>query len=124
MRLGRIGFDRVTGYLQDGMNALRDRPTLVVQSQRITARAMEELAGEITITDIRTPKEWGSEHINGSMNIPLANLADRMEDIPQNGHVIVHSQGGYRSSIASIRKRRPRQCPRSGRRLPGVEGDG
>ena len=41
MRLGRIGFDNVAGYLQGGMEALRDRPELV-KLDRITAVAWTE----------------------------------------------------------------------------------
>lgn len=101
MRLGRIGFDHVAGYLKDGMEALQDRPELVVQSQRISVRAMDELDGLKTVIDIRTPKEWMAEHIEGSINIPLSSLMDRLDEIPSDGHVIVHCQSGYRSAIAA-----------------------
>ena len=37
MRLGRIGFDNVAGYLDGGMRALDARPDLVGRTERITA---------------------------------------------------------------------------------------
>ena len=40
MRLGRIGFDNVAGYLRDGMAALESRPELVRVIARITAPAL------------------------------------------------------------------------------------
>jgi glyoxylase-like metal-dependent hydrolase (beta-lactamase superfamily II)/rhodanese-related sulfurtransferase len=46
MRLGRIGFDNVAGYLAGGMTALAARDDLVERTERITAPALAEwLAG-------------------------------------------------------------------------------
>src|SRR5271170_6341467 len=42
MRLGRIGFDRVSGYLKDGMGALASRPELVQTTERVSAPMLEE----------------------------------------------------------------------------------
>ncbi len=104
MRLGRIGFDNVVGFLRDGLNALNDRPDLLQLTERITAQALaEQLADgeETTIVDIRTPSEFGPAHIEGSRNIPLNHLDERLEEIPRDGTVVVHCAGGYRSSIGA-----------------------
>ena len=46
MRLGRIGFDSVAGYLAGGMQPLDDAPELVERLERITAGSLaEQLAG-------------------------------------------------------------------------------
>ena len=42
MRLGRIGFDHVGGYLEGGMLALEERPDLIRQTVRITATTLAE----------------------------------------------------------------------------------
>ena len=42
MRLGRIGFDHVAGYLEGGMLALEERPDLIRQTVRITATTLAE----------------------------------------------------------------------------------
>lgn len=101
MRLGRIGFDHVQGYLEQGMDALRDRPELVRQTQRITAATLGEHRDELTIVDVRAEKEWMAGHIEGSLNIPLNHLEDRIAEIPRDKPIAVHCQGGYRSSIAA-----------------------
>src|SRR5271154_4469750 len=45
LRLGRIGFDHVRGYLSGGMEALANRPDLVWPTERVSAQAAaEELA--------------------------------------------------------------------------------
>ncbi|PQO36379.1 MBL fold metallo-hydrolase [Bremerella cremea] len=101
LRLGRIGFDQVVGYLKEGMDALNDRPDLVARTSRITAPAVKELEGDVVVLDIRNPKEYDDGHIEGSLNIPLNHLEERFAEIPSADHLVVHCAGGYRSSIGA-----------------------
>lgn len=103
MRLGRIGFDNVVGYLQDGMQALEYRPDLVRSIPRITAPALaEQLAGGAppVVIDVRSEKEHQAGHVEGSINIPLPRLRERLSEIPADRPVVAHCEGGYRSAIA------------------------
>ena len=104
LRLGRIGFDHVKGYLRGGMEALAVRPDLVWPTERITAPMVaEELAtaDPPLVLDIRNPREWAAKHIAGSVNIPLNHLQERIAEIPRDRRIAVHCAGGYRSSIAA-----------------------
>jgi hydroxyacylglutathione hydrolase len=104
VRLGRIGFDHVKGYLQGGMQALAARPDLVWQTERLTAGMVaEEMvnADPPLLLDVRNPPEWAARHINGSLNVPLNQLQERIAEIPRNRRIAVHCAGGYRSSIAA-----------------------
>jgi rhodanese-related sulfurtransferase len=104
LRLGRIGFDHVKGYMQGGMEALAGRPDLVWPTERFSAPMVaEELAGPVPplLVDIRNPREWTTKHIQGSVNIPLNHLQERIAEIPRDRRVAVHCAGGYRSSIAA-----------------------
>jgi rhodanese-related sulfurtransferase/glyoxylase-like metal-dependent hydrolase (beta-lactamase superfamily II) len=104
LRLGRIGFDHVKGYLPGGMEALAGRPDLVWPTERISAPMVaEELtsADPPLLLDIRNPREWATKHIDGSVNIPLNHLQERIAEIPRDRRIAVHCAGGYRSSIAA-----------------------
>jgi hydroxyacylglutathione hydrolase len=104
LRLGRIGFDHVKGYLKDGMEALAGRPDLVWPTERVSAPMVaEELAAANPplVLDIRAPREWTAKHIDGSVNIPLNHLQERIAEIPRDRRLAVHCAGGYRSSIAA-----------------------
>lgn len=104
LRLGRIGFDHVKGYLRGGMESLAARPDLVWPTERVSATVVaEELAGgdPPLVLDIRNPREWTSRHIAGSVNIPLNHLRERLDEIPRGRRLAVHCAGGYRSSIAA-----------------------
>lgn len=102
-RLGRIGFDRVLGYLKGGMQSLEANPDVVQKVQRITAQGLAELLTAPhppMVVDVRSVKEWESGHIDGSLNIPLPHLAEQVQDISADTPVVVHCASGYRSSTA------------------------
>src|ERR1700733_6366924 len=47
LRLGRIGFDHVRGYLRGGMQAFAERPVLLWPTERVSAQMVaDELASE------------------------------------------------------------------------------
>lgn len=103
LRLGRIGFDHVKGYLRDGMVALAERQDLVWATERVSAAMLaEELASgnPPLVIDIRGPREWNAKHLSGSINLPLNQLQRRIAEVPRDGRIAVHCAGGYRSSIA------------------------
>jgi rhodanese-related sulfurtransferase len=53
------------------------------------------------VLDVRNPREWAARHIEGSVNIPLNHLQERIAEVPRDRRVAVHCAGGYRSSIAA-----------------------
>jgi glyoxylase-like metal-dependent hydrolase (beta-lactamase superfamily II) len=104
MRLGRIGFDQVRGYLGDGLRSADSRPDLIATTERLSPeRSSERLASALPpiVLDVRTPAERASKHIAGSLHIPLNHLVERLQEIPPTRPVLVHCAGGYRSSIAA-----------------------
>lgn len=104
VRLGRIGFDSVKGYLKDGMAALAERPELVASTARVNALMLaEELSSQNPplVLDIRTPAEWSASHLDHSVNLPLSRLQERIAEVPRDRRIAVHCTGGYRSSIAA-----------------------
>jgi hydroxyacylglutathione hydrolase len=115
MRLGRIGFDNVAGYLRDGMRALESRPELAEVTQRITAPTLgEQLQTESkpTVLDVRSELERENVgFIEGSVNIPLMHLEERIAEVPTDRPLVVHCAGGYRSVIAcSVLQKNDIEC--------------
>lgn len=103
LRLGRIGFDHVKGYLRDGMGALAERQDLVWSTERVSAAMLaEDLASQTPplVIDIRMPGEWNARHLSDSVNIPLTHLQEHIAEIPRTRKLAIHCAGGYRSSIA------------------------
>ncbi|MEA2539213.1 MAG: hydroxyacylglutathione hydrolase, partial [Acidobacteriaceae bacterium] len=104
LRLGRIGFDHVRGYLRGGMQAFAERPVLLWPTERVSTQMVaDELASAEPpplVLDIRNPREWATRHIAGSWNIPLNHFQERIAEVPRDRRIAVHCAGGYRSSIA------------------------
>jgi len=102
LRLGRIGFDHVRGFLANGLAALATRPDLISTTERVSPTDFnDELADSPAILDVRNPREWSTKHIPGSINIPLNHLQDRLAEVPRDRRIAVHCAGGYRSSTAA-----------------------
>jgi rhodanese-related sulfurtransferase/glyoxylase-like metal-dependent hydrolase (beta-lactamase superfamily II) len=104
LRLGRIGFDHVKGYLKGGMAALAGRPDLLRPTERMSAPSVaEEMASADPplLLDVRNPREWANKHIAGSVNVPLNHLQEHVAEIPRDRRIAIHCAGGYRSSIAA-----------------------
>lgn len=104
IRLGRIGFDHVHGFLAQGLAALAHRPDLVSTTERVSPSTFsDELSAKDAplVLDIRDPREYASKHIAGSRNIPLNHLEEHLAEIPRDRRIGVHCAGGYRSSIAA-----------------------
>jgi rhodanese-related sulfurtransferase len=104
IRLGRIGFDHVAGYLEDGLRSLCSRPDLTVVTERLSAPFAAEslcLSEPPLAIDVRTPRERDQKHIAGSLSIPLNQLAQSLQKLPRDRPMLLYCAGGYRSSIAA-----------------------
>jgi hydroxyacylglutathione hydrolase len=53
------------------------------------------------VLDVRNAGERAKGLIDGSLHIPLPELARRLGEIPATGRLVVHCAGGHRSSIAA-----------------------
>ncbi len=105
MRLGRIGFDHVAGYLEGGIEAVGMRRDLLRRTPRVTAHALAELLASPeppVVLDVRGEAERRGASIRGSMHIPLQHLLERVAEVPFGPRtVVVHCASGYRSSMAA-----------------------
>src|SRR5579885_39463 len=104
IRLGRIGFDHVAGYLQSGLSALQSRPDLVGSTERLSPQFAAEMlqAGEPPLAvDVRAPRERDSKRIDGIVSLPLNRLLEQCQSLPKDRPLLVYCAGGYRSSIAA-----------------------
>jgi hydroxyacylglutathione hydrolase len=103
-RLGRIGFDHVAGFLQDGLHSLKSRPDLTVTTERVSAPFAAELLASPEpplAIDVRAPQEREQKHIAGSLSVPLNRLSASLGSLPKERAFLVFCAGGYRSSIAA-----------------------
>jgi hydroxyacylglutathione hydrolase len=100
--LAGIGLDRLAGYFgpetieawRTSHGQLQATPTLTL------AQASSQLRGDrVTVLDVRGEGEWLGGHLPGALNVPVASLDERMNEIPRDRPVIVHCQTGSRAAI-------------------------
>jgi len=104
LRLGRIGFDHVVGFLAGGLASANAGTARIMTTERIGADVAASRLASATppvLLDVRTAVERAQKHIEGSTHIPLNHLADRLSEIPSGRPVLLHCAGGYRSSIGA-----------------------
>ena len=51
--------------------------------------------GLITVLDVRPPEEYAAGHIAGSVNIPLRDLRQRLDELPPGTEVVAYCRGPY-----------------------------
>ena len=106
-RLSRVGFDGVLGYLKGGFNSWKESGKEVATIKSISPKQFsEELNDTSIVVDARKPGEFSAERVENAINIPLDNVNERFNEVPDKSFYL-HCAGGYRSVImASILKSR------------------
>ena len=109
-RLARVGYDRVLGYLEGGFAAWQNEKREFDTVKRINADELAEVCAthtDTTVLDVRKKSENYSERLPMSVNLPLDDINERFNELPQADTLYIHCAGGYRSMIfASILKSR------------------
>ncbi len=104
VRLARIGFDTVAGYLPTIERALAARPDLVTAAVRLPAPALAAWSAEeprLQIVDVRNPGELAAGVVPCARHIPLAALISRMDELAPTAPTVIYCASGYRSSVAA-----------------------
>ena len=103
LRLGRIGYDEVAGVIEGGLADAKQAGLATASLARIDAPELRALCSERApwLLDVRTAGERARGGIEASNHIPLAELNDRLGEIPPEADVVVYCASGYRSMIAS-----------------------
>ncbi|HEX2684734.1 MAG TPA: rhodanese-like domain-containing protein, partial [Ferruginibacter sp.] len=106
VRLSRVGFDKIQGYLKGGFEAWKDAGETVDMIVEVEA---DELAMDIphdpnlVVVDVRRETEFADGHIANAQNLPLNEMNDvvNLAHFEDNQNLYIHCAGGYRSVIAS-----------------------
>jgi hydroxyacylglutathione hydrolase len=104
LRLARVGYENVIGYLNGGMANWNEKLETV---HSISADQLKsEMSKDVTILDVRKPGEWSTSHLKDAQFVPLADFPKNLKIFDKSKPYIVHCGGGYRSMTAiSIMRR-------------------
>ncbi len=106
--LKRVGLDRAVAYLEGGMFAWAVEGLPTAHVRQLSAKELNVTAtkgDELILVDVRTPREYEVGHINGAINIPVAELRTHYRELDKNKPIALICSTGHRSSLgASILK--------------------
>jgi rhodanese-related sulfurtransferase len=60
--------------------------------------------GDVIIVDVRPASEFAAGHVDGAVNIPVAELADRINELPRAANIVAYCRGPYCVMAASAVK--------------------
>ena len=96
----RIGIDRPAGAATGGPHQWTDGPLRTVERATFADLAQVRHHRHVAVLDVRRHLERAESHIDGTTNIPLHELLQRVDEVPA-GELWVHCAAGYRASIAT-----------------------
>ena len=101
IRLSRVGFDNVIGYLEGGINSWIKNGGIINKVLNESASKFSTIDNDKDILDVRSKNEHKSESLLNSINIPLIDLSKSIDKVSFEKTFYVHCKGGYRSMIAA-----------------------
>ncbi len=101
IRLSRVGFDNVIGYLEGGINTWIEYGGIINKVLNESASKFSTIDNNKDILDVRSKNEHKSESLLNSINIPLIDLSKSIDKVTFEKTFYVHCKGGYRSMIAA-----------------------
>ena len=106
IRLARVGFDKVKGYLEGGYEAwikAGENIDMIIDVEADELMMDMPHDTNLVVLDVRRETEFADGHIKDALNIPLEEMTDpgNIANLEDNMNLYVHCAGGYRSVIAA-----------------------
>lgn len=91
--LGRVGERNVAEVNRVMTDYFQARDALeAVSREELVSRLRD---GLVTVLDVRSEDEFALGHLPGALNIPFAELENRLAELPANREVIAYCRGPY-----------------------------
>ncbi len=100
----RVGMDRIVGYLDGGMAAWAATGCRSSSVGIVSAEELHEMLSDsnrFVLLDVRAPLEFEESHIEGAVNIPVADLRTRYRELDQDKTTVLICSSGNRSSLGA-----------------------
>ena len=106
VRLARVGFDKIHGYLKGGYEAWKnagEEIDLIIDIEADELKMDLNYDAKMVVVDVRKELEFEAGHVKTALNIPLHTLTDMsiISNFEESDNLYVHCAGGYRSVIAA-----------------------
>lgn len=98
----RVGVDRIVGYLDGGMTAWAVAGFEASSNKLLSVEDLHDMIDghlDFVLLDVRAPQEYEDNHITGAINIPVAELRTRHEELNKEKTTVLICSSGNRSSL-------------------------
>ena len=103
-QLVRIGYDKLYGYLEGGVEAWQDSGLTLKSTKLVNAAQLRDWLSQKdapSVLDVRFVREWQEGHIRGAVHVEAGNLTGASRDFLEHDQpLVVHCQHGNRSTVA------------------------
>ena len=102
--LRRVGVDRISGALVGSLYAWAAAGLPADHLRQLSSTELQDKLRDkedAILVDVRAPGEYESEHISSAINIPVAELRTRHEELDKSKPVILMCSTGHRSSLGA-----------------------
>jgi len=93
LALQALGRDRYAELREVTESYLERRDTLEPIAPEELRRRLA--AGDVTLIDVRPADEFAAGHIPGALSMPVAELADRLRELPKRTEIVAYCRGPY-----------------------------
>ena len=104
-QLFRIGYDRLVGVLEGGVDAWAAAGGSIDAYPVTTAAAARDAVAagaSPRLLDVRYPNEWRDDGtVPGAIELSIGDLQSRIDTLPRDGPITVMCKSGSRASIAA-----------------------
>jgi hydroxyacylglutathione hydrolase len=69
--------------------------------REVDLNELEARSVDVVLLDVREPQEFANGHVPGALNLPQADLATRLSEVPRDRPIYFICQGGFRSLRAA-----------------------
>ncbi|HSL86344.1 MAG TPA: rhodanese-like domain-containing protein, partial [Bacteroidales bacterium] len=100
--LRRVGQDIIVGYLDGGMAGWVTSGYKTNHATQISAEDLHDMvtgSSKFVLIDVRARQEFEDGHIEGAINIPVADLRERHKELKKEHAIIMICSSGNRSSL-------------------------
>ena len=104
VQLIRIGYERVEGYVDGGIQAWKAAALPVNQFEEIDLETFYKRWSHhepLVVLDVRRSDEWREGHIPDALHIHVGDLAQRVHELPKDQPIATICQSGHRAEIAA-----------------------
>jgi rhodanese-related sulfurtransferase len=106
VRLARVGFDQVVGYLDGGFEAWQaagEPIDMIIDIEADELKMDINYDNKLLVVDVRKELEFDNGHVVSAVNVPLNTFTDlnTLSNFDDQDNLYIHCAGGYRSVIAS-----------------------